>query len=98
MKTERIEFVATPGLKAKMQEEACNLNISLDELIMRRLESSDEEKELEIATAYLMQSTAEAQRDWSYAVEEVTKLLEDLRLRKLSNKSIISTSNREPTP
>lgn len=87
MKTERIEFMAAPDLKAQMQEEAGNLNISLGELIRRRFAFDEEEKELEIITASLKKSTAEAQGDLAFAAEEVTKLLKDLRLQRLRNES-----------
>lgn len=87
MKTERIEFMAAPDLKAQMQEEAGNLNISLGELIRRRFAFDEEEKELEIITASLKKSTAEAQGDLAFAAKEVTKLLKDLRLQRLRNES-----------
>ncbi len=82
MKTERIEFVAPRGLKAKLQEEAKDLHISLDELIRGRLQFDDEERELALLTASLKEATTEAQRDWTFAVEEVNKLVAALRDQK----------------
>ena len=82
MKTERIEFLAPRGLKARLQEEAKYLHMSLGALIRGRLQFDDEERELSLLTASLKEATTEAQRDWTFAVEEVNKLVAALRDQK----------------
>ena len=82
MKTERIEFVAPPGLKEKLQQEASRAKISVGELIRQRFEPSQEEMELaELATA-LKEATGEASRDLTRAIGEVTTLVAELRSRR----------------
>ncbi len=71
MKTERIEIVAEPVLKTKLEMEANNLDIAGA--------FSDEEMELAKLTAVLKAATREAHRDLSHAVDEVTKIVADLR-------------------
>lgn len=82
MKTERIEFVAPPGLKAKLQEEAANENISVGELIRQRFEPSEDEKELAQLTRALKKNTSEAEIGLAQAIEEITSLITDLRSRR----------------
>lgn len=81
MKTERIEFVAPPGLKAKLQDEAANENISVGELIRQRFEPSEDEKELAQLTRALKKNTSEAGDSLAKAIEEITDLITDLRSR-----------------
>lgn len=76
MKTERIEIVAEPGLKTKLEKEANNLDIAG--------EFSDEEMELAKLTAVLKEATREAHRDLSHAAEEVTKLVAELQRKHLT--------------
>ena len=78
MKTERIEIVAQPGLKTKLEKEANNPNIA-GELNRQRFEFCDEKMELAKLTAVLKEATREARRDLSHAAEEVTKLVAELR-------------------
>lgn len=82
MKTERIEFVAPPGLKAKLQQEAANEKISVGELIRQRFERSDEEKELAQLTRALKNNTREAEISLVQAMEEIASLVTDLRSRR----------------
>lgn len=82
MKTERIEFVAPPGLKAKLQKEATKAKISVGELIRQRFEPSDAEIELAKLTAALKAATAEAGHDLTRAMGEVTGLVAELRSRR----------------
>lgn len=82
MKTERIEFVAPPGLKAKLQKEATRARISVGELIRQRFEPSDEEIELAKLTIALKEATGEASRDLTRAIGEVADLVAELRSRR----------------
>jgi len=60
MKSERIEFLATPALKAKLHQEAAMACISVSELIRQKVESGEDEKELKKQTAVLKKATAQA--------------------------------------
>jgi ABC-type transporter Mla subunit MlaD len=82
MKTERIEFVAPPGLKDRLQKEAAQANISVAELIRQRFEPSNEEIELKKLTSELQQATTEARRELKQAVEKVDTLISDLQSRR----------------
>ena len=82
MKTERIEFVAPPGLKANLQKEAAKEGISVGELIRQRFEPSDDEKELKKLTAVLREATAEASNELSHALNAVDSLVSELKSRR----------------
>lgn len=82
MKTERIEFVAPPGLKAQLQKEASRANISVGELIRQRFEPTGEEVELAKLTTELKKATTEARSDLARAIGEVSGLVEELRSRR----------------
>ena len=82
MKTERIEFVATPGLKAHLQKEAALFKISVGELIRQRFEPTNDEMELAKLTKELRTATAEAQTGLARAIDGVTELVEELRSRR----------------
>lgn len=82
MKTERIEFMAPPGLKVKLQKEATLAKISVGELIRQRFEPSDEEMELARLTIALKEATGEASRDLTRAIGEVAGLVAELRSRR----------------
>jgi len=82
MKTERIEFVAPPGLKAKLQEEAAVVGISVGELIRQRFEPSDDEQELRRLTTELREATRAASVGLAAAVAEVDSLIAGLRSRR----------------
>jgi len=84
MKTERIEFVAPPGLKAKLQQEAAREKISVGELIRQRFERSDEEEELAQLTHALKKNTSEAGICLAQAIEDITSLVKELRSRRTS--------------
>lgn len=82
MKTERIEFVAPPGLKAQLQKEATRAKISMGELIRQRFEPTSDEVELAKLTKELRTATAEAQSGLARAIDGVTELVEELRSRR----------------
>ncbi len=82
MKTERIEFVAPPGLKAQLQKEATIAKISVGELIRQRFEPTSDEVELAKLTKELRTATAEAQTGLARAINGVTELVEELRSRR----------------
>lgn len=82
MKKERIEFVAPPGLKAQLQEEASRNNISVGELIRQRFEPTGDEMELAMLTAELKKATTEARSDLAHAIGEVCGLVDELRSRR----------------
>lgn len=82
MKTERIEFVAPPGLKAKLHQEAAMARISVGELIRQKFEPSDDEKELKKLTAALKKATAEAGQELSQAFNEINSLVLELQSRR----------------
>lgn len=82
MKTERIEFMAPPGLKAKLQKEAANTKISVGELIRQRFEPGEDEVELAKLTAVLKKTTAEASEALSKADAEVDNLVTELQARR----------------
>jgi len=82
MKTERIEFVAPPGLKARLQDEAAMASISVGELIRQKFEPNDEEKELKKLTAILKKATAEAGRELSITLNDVSSLVLELQARR----------------
>ena len=77
MKTERIEFLATPALKAKLHQEAAMACISVSELIRQKVESSEDEKELKKQTAVLKKATAQArsaiEKAWESTLLRVSK-------------------------
>ena len=83
MKTERIEFVAPPGLKMMLQQEAAKANVSVGELIRRQFERDEDEVELEKLTAELKKQTAEAREALSRAVEGVDELVAELKSRRV---------------
>ena len=82
MKKERIEFVAPPGLKAQLQEEASRNNISVGELIRQRFEPTGDEMELAKLIEELKKATTEARSDLARAIGEVSGLVEELRSRR----------------
>lgn len=82
LKTERIQFLAPPGFKEKLQEEAAMAGISVGELIRQRLEPGDEEKELTNLTAALKKETAEVGQELSQALTEVDTLVLELQSRR----------------
>ncbi len=82
MKTERIEFMAPPGLKSKLQEEASKSKISVGELIRQRFEPSDEEKDLIKLTAQLRKATAEASEELACAIAEIDTVVNALQERR----------------
>ncbi len=82
MKKERIEFVAPPGLKAQLQEEASRNNISVGELIRQRFEPTGDEMELAKLTEELKKATTEARSDLARAIGEVSGLVGELRSRR----------------
>ena len=82
MKTERIEFVAPPGFKTKLQKEAAKGKISVGELIRQRFEPGEDEMELAKLTSKLKKATAEASGALTKAVTEVDSLLAEFRLRR----------------
>ncbi|MDZ7594566.1 MAG: hypothetical protein U0932_07940 [Thiobacillus sp.] len=82
MKTERIEFVAPPGLKARLQEEASRNNISVGELIRQRFEPTGDEMELAKLTEELKKATTVACSDFARAIGEVSALVDELRSRR----------------
>lgn len=82
MKTERIEFVAPSGLKAKLQKEATKSKISVGELIRQRFEPSEEERELSQLTAQMKKATAEATEELAQAVVAVDSLVSDLQAKR----------------
>jgi hypothetical protein len=86
MKTERIEFVAPPGLKAQLQKEASRDNISVGELIRQRFEPTGDEKELAKLTAELKEATTAARLDLARAIEEVSGLVNELRSRRTAER------------
>jgi hypothetical protein len=86
MKTERIEFVAPPGLKAQLQKEASRDNISVGELIRQRFEPTGDEKELAKLTAELKEATTAARLDLARAIEEVSGLANELRSRRTAER------------
>jgi hypothetical protein len=83
MKTERIEFVAPPGLKAKLHQEAAMASISVGELIRQKFEPSDDEKELKKLTAALKKATADAGHELTQAFNEVNSLVLELQNRRV---------------
>ncbi len=82
MKTERIEFVAPPGLKARLHQEAAAEKVSVGELIRQRFEPSADEQELARLTEALKSSTAEASHALANAINEVSGLIAELRERR----------------
>ncbi|OYY61215.1 MAG: hypothetical protein B7Y50_04890 [Hydrogenophilales bacterium 28-61-11] len=82
MKTERIEFVAPPGLKSRLKMEAAKSKMSVGELIRQRFEPNDDELELARLTSALRESTTEARRGLTRVVNEIAELVADLRSRR----------------
>lgn len=82
MKTERIEFVAPPGLKSQLQKEATRAKISVGELIRQRFEPTSDEMELVKLTQELRTATTEAQTGLARAIDGVMGLVEELRSRR----------------
>ena len=82
MKTERIEFVAPLGLKARLQEEASRNNISVGELIRQRFDPTGDELELAKLTEELKKATTVARSDFARAIGEVSALVDELRSRR----------------
>lgn len=82
MKTERIEFVAPAGLKAIIQGEAAKENVSVAEVIRRRFEQSEGEKELMALTKDLLKSITEARKGLKDASAEVADLVAELQERR----------------
>jgi hypothetical protein len=83
MKVERIEFVASPRFKAKLQKEAAIAGISVGKLIRQRFDTSDEQQELAKSTATLKKATYEAQQEWSQAFKDMDTLLAELQSRRI---------------
>lgn len=82
MKTERIEFVAPPGLKSQLQKEAAKAKISVGELIRQRFVPNDEERELAKLTAELKKSVAEARRELAVAADSLESIITELQARR----------------
>lgn len=82
MKTERIEFVAPPGLKARLHQEASAAKVSVGELIRQRFEPSPDEQELARLTEVLKAATAEASHALTNATNEVSGIIAELRERR----------------
>lgn len=82
MKKERIEFVAPPGLKVQLQEEASRNNISVGELIRQRFEPTGDEMELAKLIEELKKATMEARSGLARAIGEVSGLVNELRSRR----------------
>ena len=82
MKTERIEFIGSQSLKAKLRKEADKAGISVGELIRQRFEPSEEERELTQLAAQLKKATAEATEELAHAISAVDSLVSDLRAKR----------------
>lgn len=88
MKKERIEFVLPTGLKAKLQKEASQLDISVGELIRQRFEPSNEERELKQAVSELRALTKQATGALAKSLAEADRVIAYLhrnkKLRKIA--------------
>lgn len=82
MKTERIEFVAPSGLKARLHQEAALAKISVGELIRQKFEVSEEEEELQKLTATLRKETADVRHQLTEALSKVDALVSELKSRR----------------
>lgn len=84
MKTKRIEFVASPEFKARLQEVAAIEGVSVGELTRLQFETSDEEKELARLITTLKKATAEGADKLSNVNQEVDAIVLDLQSRRNS--------------